>query len=172
MTEAAPGAQAGVLIRSLQDGDWPRVREIYAAGMDTGIATFEIEVPSAGDLDAKWLQGQRWVAVDAEGCLIGWAALTAVSGRPCYRGVAETSVYVDPAAAGRGVGRALVRHQLVAAVGAGFWTLQASVFAENRASLSVHQAEGFREVGVRERIAQRDGRWHDTVLLEYRSPTR
>lgn len=169
MTAAVGSGAASFVIRSLQEGHWEQVREIYAAGIATGIATFETEVPSATDLDAKWISGQRWVAAHPAGQLLGWAALTPTSSRACYRGVAETSVYVAPEASGRGVGRALVRHQIDAAFAAGFWTLQSSVFAENHASRALHRALGFREVGIRERIAQRDGRWHDTVLIELRS---
>lgn len=157
------------LVRALTDDDWPRVREIYAEGIATGVATFETEVPSSADLDVKWIPGQRW-GIDLDGDLVGWAAITPFSARECYRGVAETSVYVAAAAAGRGVGRALVAHQRDAALAAGFWTLQAAVFAENAASLALHRRAGYREVGRRERIAQRDGRWHDTVLLELRAP--
>ena len=158
------------VVRALEPGDWERVREIYAAGMATGIATFETEVPSAQELDAKWVPHQRWVAVDADGRVLGWGALTPASTRHCYRGVAETSVYVAPEAAGRGVGRALVERQVDAAFAAGFWTLQSSIFVENHASLALHGSLGFRRLGVRERIAQRDGVWHDTVVVELRSP--
>lgn len=165
---AAPG-QGTFTVRPLQPGDWESVREIYAAGIATGVATFETEVGSAADLDARWTTGHRWVAVDTSDRVIGWAALTPASTRHCYRGVAETSVYVAPDAAGRGVGRALVRHQVEAAFAAGFWTLQSSIFAVNHASRALHRSVGFREVGVRERIARRDGLWHDTVLIELRS---
>lgn len=167
-TSTTVGALA---IRPLEPSDWERVREIYGAGMATGIATFETVVPSAEELDQKWIPEQRWVATSPSGRVLGWAVLSPTSSRSCYRGVVETSVYVAPESAGRGVGRALVDHQVRAAVEAGFWTLQSSIFAENHASLALHRSAGFREVGIRERIAQRDGVWHDTVLIEFRANT-
>lgn len=155
-------------LRALTATDWEAVRRIYAAGIATGNATFETEAPDADALDAKWIAGQRWVATDGDEVL-GWAALTAVSARECYRGVAETSVYVDLDHGGRGIGSLLVAHQVAAAFASGFWTLQTSIFPENHASLAIHRRAGFREVGRRERIAQLDGVWRDTVLLEIRT---
>jgi L-amino acid N-acyltransferase YncA len=150
------------------------VRGIYAAGIATGLATFETEVPPAADLDARWLSGHRWVAVldgqDAAAEAVGWAALSPTSGRACYAGVAETSVYVDRRCGGRGVGTALLSRLVAGADAGGLWTLQASIFPANRASIALHHAHGFRTVGVRERIARRDGAWLDTVLLERRVP--
>jgi L-amino acid N-acyltransferase YncA/DNA-binding transcriptional ArsR family regulator len=159
---------ADVAVRSLEDADWPAVRRIYREGIDTGVATFETSVPPGTRLAAHWLPGHRWVA-EAGGAVVGWTAVAPVSGRHCYRGVGETSVYVDQAFRGRGVGKALLRRQVTAADADGLWTLQTSVFTENRASLSLHHQAGYRTVGIRERIAQRDGVWHDTVLLERRS---
>jgi L-amino acid N-acyltransferase YncA/DNA-binding transcriptional ArsR family regulator len=158
-----------VTIRALRPADWPAVRRIYAEGIATGDATFETDVPSRTTLDAKWLPGHRWIA-DVDGQVAGWAAATAVSARDCYAGVAETSVYVSADARGRGVGKALLYQQVTAADTGGLWTLQTAIFPENRASLALHHAAGFRTLGVRERIAQRDGVWHDTVFLERRSP--
>jgi L-amino acid N-acyltransferase YncA/DNA-binding transcriptional ArsR family regulator len=158
-----------VTVRALRDGDWDAVRRIYREGVETGIATFETTVPSRSSLDAAWLRGHRWVA-EVDGRIAGWAAASPVSSRECYAGVAETSVYVGDGFRGRGVGRALVATQVVEADQAGLWTLQTSIFTENRASIALHHAAGFRTVGVRERIAQRNGIWHDTVLLERRSP--
>ncbi|GAB2679568.1 helix-turn-helix domain-containing GNAT family N-acetyltransferase [Nocardia goodfellowii] len=157
-----------VHVRGLRPEDWDAVRRIYAEGIATGIATFETTVPSRADLDAHWLPEQRWVA-EIEGEIAGWAALSPVSARGCYAGVAETSVYVAGDSRGRGVGKALVHKQVTAADQAGLWTLQSSIFTENRASIALHHAAGFRTVGIRERIAQRDGVWHDTVLIERRS---
>ncbi|PZF84279.1 helix-turn-helix domain-containing GNAT family N-acetyltransferase [Jiangella anatolica] len=159
---------ADVAVRALTDDDWPAVRRIYREGIDTGIATFETSVPSSSGLAARWLPGHRWVA-EVGGDVVGWTAVAPASGRDCYRGVGETSVYVASEARGRGVGKALLRRQVTAADAAGIWTLQTSVFTENRASLSLHHQAGYRTVGVRERIAQRDGAWHDTVLLERRA---
>ncbi|WP_158891446.1 helix-turn-helix domain-containing GNAT family N-acetyltransferase [Amycolatopsis anabasis] len=165
-----PGeAPADLTVRALRAEDWPAVRRIYGEGIATGIATFETSVPSRATLDAKWLPGHRWVA-EIDGEIVGWAAATAVSARECYRGVAETAVYVGDGHRGRGVGKALVRQQVTEADRAGLWTLQASIFTENRAGIALHHAAGFRTIGVRDRIAQRDGAWHDTVLVERRSP--
>ncbi|MDR7085904.1 L-amino acid N-acyltransferase YncA [Aeromicrobium panaciterrae] len=157
-----------VRLRALQQGDWQAVRQIYADGIATGNATFETDVPPADVLDSKWLPGQRWVA-ELNGTVIGWASISPTSARDCYRGVGETSVYVDVASAGMGVGSALVRHQVAAAEVAGLWTLQTSIFPENIASLAIHHAAGFRDVGRRERIAHLDGVWRDTILLERRA---
>ncbi|RZS32241.1 L-amino acid N-acyltransferase YncA [Herbihabitans rhizosphaerae] len=160
---------AGVTVRALEAGDWAAVRRIYGEGLATGIATFETTVPSKSALDARWLPDHRWVA-EIDGEVVGWTAATPVSGRDCYAGVAETSVYVADGFRGRGVGKALLHKQVTAADAAGLWTLQTSIFTENRASVALHHAAGYRTVGIRERVAQRDGVWHDTVLIERRSP--
>jgi L-amino acid N-acyltransferase YncA/DNA-binding transcriptional ArsR family regulator len=157
-----------VLVRPLADGDWAAVRRIYAEGIATGQATFETQVPPRQALTAKWLPAHRWVA-EIGGQVAGWAAATPVSTRECYAGVAETSVYVDGAHRGRGVGRALMRQQVTAADSGGIWTLQTSIFPENRASLALHHSAGYRTLCVRERIARHHGRWRDTVFLERRS---
>lgn len=158
-----------VEVRALRAKDWAAVERIYAEGIATGIATFETTVPPRSELEAKWLLGHRWVA-EIDGQVAGWAAAVPASSRECYAGVAETSVYVSDGARGRGVGSALLRQQIDAADQDGLWTLQSSIFTENRVSLAIHHAAGFRTVGIRERIAQRDGIWHDTVLVERRSP--
>ncbi|MET7993567.1 GNAT family N-acetyltransferase [Amycolatopsis sp. NPDC005232] len=160
---------ADVTVRALKPGDWAAVRRIYGEGLATGIATFDTTVPTLASLDAKWLPEHRWIA-EADGQVVGWTAAGPVSSRDCYAGVAETSVYVAETHRGRGVGKALLRKQVMAADDAGIWTLQTSVFTENRASLALHHSAGYRTVGIRERIAQRDGKWHDTVFLERRSP--
>lgn len=158
---------ADVTTRPMADTDLERVREIYAEGIATGDATFETEAPPVGDLRDRWIPGHRWVA-ELDGAVVGWAAASPVSAREVYTGVAETSVYVAGAARGRGVGKALLYRQVTEADTGGLWTLQTSVFPENRASLSLHHQAGFRTVGVRERIARHHGRWRDTVLLERR----
>jgi L-amino acid N-acyltransferase YncA len=150
-------------------GDWPHVAAIYAAGIATRNATFETEVPAWEEWDASHLPEHRFVAVEGDR-VVGWAALTGYSDRCCYRGVADLSVYVDPSAQGRGVGRALLEHLVADAEAAGIWTLQAGVFPENAASLALHRRCGFRVVGTRERIGKLDGVWRDVVLLERRSP--
>jgi L-amino acid N-acyltransferase YncA len=154
-------------IRRMGPGDWPHVAAIYAAGIATRNATFETEVPRWEDWDASHLPDHRFVAVEGSGVL-GWVALTGYSDRCCYRGVADLSVYVDPAAQGRGVGRALLEHLVAEADAAGIWTLQAGVFPENAASLALHRRCGFRVVGTRDRIGELDGVWRDVVLLERR----
>lgn len=158
-----------VTLRALRPDDWQAVRRIYGEGIDTGIATFETAVPSKASLDARWLPEHRWVA-EIDGEVAGWTAANPASTRECYAGLAETSVYVSENHRGRGVGRALLYKQVTEADAAGLWTLQTSIFTENRASIALHHAAGYRTVGVRERIAQRDSVWHDTVLLERRSP--
>ncbi|PWK87219.1 L-amino acid N-acyltransferase YncA [Lentzea atacamensis] len=159
---------ADVTVRPLEPGDWSAVRRIYGEGIATGDATFETEVPSRKTLDAKWLPDHRWVA-EVDGEVAGWAAATPVSARDCYAGVAETSVYVGAGSRGRGVGKALLNKQVTAADEGGLWTLQTSIFPENRVSLALHHAAGFRTLGVRERIAQHHGVWRDTVFLERRT---
>ena len=157
------------MVRDLRPDDWPEVAEIFRAGILGGDATFETEVPTWAEWDARHPAGQRLAAVDG-GRVVGWAALAPVSSRECYRGVAEDSVYVAPAVQGRGVGRALLGELLVRAERAGIWTVQSSIFPENRPSLALHVACGFRVVGVRERIARTGGIWRDTLLLERRLP--
>lgn len=150
---------------------WPEIRAIYAEGIATGQATFATEPPSWAAWDAGHLPTCRLMAVaDATpGTGLGWAALSPVSGRCVYAGVAEVSVYVAAAARGRGVGRALLLALVAASEQLGLWTLQASIFPENMASLRLHEAAGFRQVGRRERIGQLRGVWRDTLLLERRS---
>lgn len=154
-------------VRAMEDGDWGDVRRIMAEGIATRLATFETEVASVAALDGKWLADHRLVAT-IDGEVAGWAALSPTSPRDCYRGVAETQVYVAEAFRGRRVGVALIDGLVRGADAAGLWTLQAVVFPENRASLRLHRSAGFRTVGVRDRIAQLDGEWRDTVLMERR----
>jgi L-amino acid N-acyltransferase YncA/DNA-binding transcriptional ArsR family regulator len=161
---------ADITVRALEPRDWPAVRRIYAEGIATGVATFETAVPARTSLDATWLPAHRWVA-EHDGEVVGWTALSPVSDRACYAGVAEGAIYVAEDHRHRGVGKALIRQQVVAADAAGLWTLQTSIFPENRASVALHHSAGYRIVGIRERIAQRDGVWHDTVLLERRTGT-
>jgi len=154
-------------IRDLRPGDWPEVATIYEAGICGRNATFETEVPSWKVWDAT--HSLRLVAVDDER-VIGWAALSPVSDRRCYEGVAENSVYVAAGMQGRGVGRTLLTRLIERADAAGIWTIQTNIFPENRASVALHEACGFRVVGVRERIGKLDGVWRDTVFLERRAP--
>jgi L-amino acid N-acyltransferase YncA len=158
----------GVTLRPMTPADAPAVLAIYAEGIATGTATFETEVPSWAAWDAGHLASCRVVACDGD-VVLGWAALTPVSGRCVYRGVAEVSVYVGAAARTRGVGRALLDALVGLSEAEGLWTLQAGIFAGNEASLALHRASGFREVGRRERLGALGGVWHDVVLLERRS---
>ena len=148
--------------------DWSRVREIYEQGIATGNATFETRSPEWEAWDAKHLPAPRLAARDAD-VILGWAALSRASAREVYRGVCEVSVYVDRDARGRGVGGALMADLVRLSEAEGIWTLQASIFPENEASVALHLRHGFRIVGRRERIAQLAGEWRDTLLLERRS---
>lgn len=159
---------ADVTTRTVTDADMPAVLAIYAEGLATRNATFETTLPTAADLRAKWVPGLAWVA-ELDGEVVGWTAITPTSTRECYAGVGETSVYVAEAARGRGVGKALLHAQVNEADRAGMWTLQTSIFPENRASLALHHSAGYQTLAVRTRIAELDGIWRDTVLLERRS---
>ncbi|HEX5817307.1 MAG TPA: GNAT family N-acetyltransferase [Gemmatimonadales bacterium] len=159
---------ADLVLRTLAPADWPAVERIYAEGIATRMATFETATPSWEEWDAAHLVAPRLVAL-LDGGMAGWAALSPVSRRAVYRGVAEVSVYVADSARRRGVGRALLEALIERADAAGLWTLQATIFAENGPSIRLHEEAGFRLVGRRERIAQLDGRWRDTVLYERRA---
>ncbi|MFF5297588.1 GNAT family N-acetyltransferase [Paractinoplanes globisporus] len=160
-------------IRPMSAGDADAVLAIYQAGMDGGNASFEHTAPAWAAFDDGKLGDHRLVAVDDDDTVLGWVAISAVSGRAVYAGVVEHSVYVDPAARGRGVGRALLDALIESTERAGIWTIQSGVFPENTASLALHRAAGFRTVGVRERVGRhltQNNRWRDVVLIERRSP--
>ena len=160
-----------VAIAPMTPADWSDVRRIYAEGIATGHATFETDPPPWESWDAAHRKDCRFVARDADGTpVVGWAALSRVSDRCAYGGVAEVSVYVADAARGRGVGRALLAELVKASEEAGLWTLQAGIFPENAASLAIHHGCGFRTVGIRERLGKMRGTWRDVALLERRSP--
>jgi L-amino acid N-acyltransferase YncA/DNA-binding transcriptional ArsR family regulator len=165
-----PQPSDGITVRALAEDDWPAVRQIYGQGIATRNATFETRVPTRETLDRKWLPGHRWVA-EIGGAVAGWAAVSPVSARACYSGVGENSLYVGAEFRGKGVGKTLIHKQVTAADDGGLWTLQSSIFPENRASVALHRAAGFRTVGIRERIAQLDGVWRDTVMIERRAGT-
>jgi phosphinothricin acetyltransferase len=156
------------VIRALQREDWAAVAAVYEEGIATRIATFETAAPAWSDWDASHLERHRLVA-EEDGDVVGFAALAPVSSRCVYEGVAEESVYVAERARGRGIGRALLEAIVAGSERDGIWTLQAGVFPENRASLALHHACGFRTVGLRERIGRLDGAWRDVVLLERRT---
>jgi L-amino acid N-acyltransferase YncA len=161
-----------VEIRAMRTEDADAVLAIYQAGLDGGQAGFETTAPTWDRFDAGKLPDHRHVATEpASGGLLGWVAASAVSARPVYAGVVEHSVYVDPAAQGRGVGRRLLQALVDSTEAAGVWTIQSGVFPENTASLALHEAAGFRVIGTRERIGRHHGRWRDVMLIERRSCT-
>ena len=154
-------------IRELRPEDWPAVRAIYEEGIREGDATFETETPSWERWDAA--HPELRLVAERDGSVVGWAALSPASSRHCYRGVGEVSVYVTEQARGLGLGRELLALLVERSERAGYWTLTAGVFPENEASLRLHEACGFREVGVRERIGETGGVWRDVIWLERRS---
>jgi phosphinothricin acetyltransferase len=157
-----------VSVEAMTPGDWEDVRRIYAEGIATGNATLETEPPAREAWDGAHRPDCRLVA-RAGNETVGWAALSRVSERCAYGGVAEVSVYVAESARGRGVGRTLLSELVRASEAAGIWTLQAGIFPENAASIAIHEACGFRKVGVREKLGKLRGAWRDVVLLERRS---
>ena len=161
-------SEMGISIEEMRPSDWPRVCEIYLQGIAGGEATFETEAPSWEAWDENHLSFARLVARENEK-VIGWAALSPVSSRRAYAGVAETSVYVASDTRGTGVGRQLLEALISASEQNGIWTLQAVMFPQNIASVALHQSCGFLEVGRRERIGKLNGVWRDTILLERRS---
>ena len=161
-------AKPATSIRPMRDDDWPAVRDIYEAGIATGNATFETEAPSWERWDASHLADHRLVAT-IDDVVVGWAALSPVSDRCVYAGVAENSVYIHPDHRGRGVGGDLLDALVSGAERAGYWTVQTGIFPENTASIAAHERAGFRIVGRRERVGQLDGVWRDTLFLERRS---
>lgn len=163
-------ASPAVTISNLLPADWPRVRAIYAEGIAGGNATFDTEVPDWPAWDAAHLATPRLVARLGEE-VVAWAALSPVSSRVCYRGVAEVSIYVAGSARGRGIGSALLDALAGASEADGIWTLFSSIHADNASSLRMHERSGFRTIGRRERIARRADGWADTILMERRSRT-
>lgn len=159
---------SGPGIRPMIPSDWPAVAVIYREGIETGDATFETDVPTWEEWDAGRLSGCRLVAMVA-GEVAGWAALSPVSKRSVYRGVAEPSIYIAGRTRGKGVGRALLAELIRSSESEGIWMLQTAIFPENVASIALHESLGFRVVGTRERIGQHQDRWRNTVLMERRS---
>ena len=143
------------------------MRAIYEDGIRSGDATFETEAPSWEEWDA--VHSEVRLVAERDAAILGFAALSPASPRSCYRGVGEVSVYVAGDVRGSGVGRALLEGLVERSEQAGYWTLTAGVFRENEASLRLHEACGFREVGVRERLGESGGVWRDVMLLERRS---
>ncbi|WP_281975308.1 GNAT family N-acetyltransferase [Halobacillus litoralis] len=157
-----------ICIDQMLPEDWEQVRRIYIEGIDTGHATFEKEIPSWKSWNTVHSPDCRIVARSKEK-ILGWAAISPVSKRNVYAGVAEVSVYVSQFSMGKGIGNLLLQALINKSEENGFWTLQSGIFPENVASLKVHYKNGFREVGRRERIGKMDGIWRDTILLERRS---
>jgi phosphinothricin acetyltransferase len=158
----------GIRIIPLEPDDWPSILFIYEEGIASGRATFETEAPSWESWNDAHFAAPRLKAVE-DSRIVGWAALGPAFRRAVYRGVAEVSVYVAEASRGRGIGTALLARLVSSSEDHGLWTLQAGIFSSNRASIALHTACGFRVVGVRERLGQLKGVWHDVVLMERRS---
>jgi len=157
-----------IRLRTMTKNDWPSVAEIYRQGIETGNATFETEIPAWEKWNAGHLPGCRIVAT-IDDSVIAWAALSPVSGRCVYAGVAEVSVYVADKFQGLKIGTKLLERIISESERGGIWTLQAGIFPENKASIKMHENLGFRIVGFRELIGKMEGIWRDTLLLERRS---
>lgn len=157
-----------IAIEAMQTQDWPAVRAIYLEGIATKNATFETDAPEWEKWDSAHLKSCRLVA-RLNGHVIGWAALSPVSSRCVYAGVAEESIYISEAARGQGVGRKLLTALIEESEKAGLWTIQTGIFPENTVSIHLHERCGFRVLGVREKVGQMDGIWRDVVLMERRS---
>jgi phosphinothricin acetyltransferase len=155
-------------IRPMLPGDWPEVARIYSEGISTGFATFEKQVPAYETWDKAHVPSCRLIAAEGD-TVLGWAALSPVSGRCVYGGVAEVSVYVGKDHQGKGIGKALLAELVRESERAGFWTLQSGIFPENVGSVQIHLHCGFRKIGYRERIGQLDGVWKDNLIFERRS---
>lgn len=161
--------QSAIKIRSLTSEDYLMISKIYELGIQSGNATFETKAPAWAEWDQSHLATCRFIAIDELGNGLGWAALTPVSGRCVYSGVAEVSVYVHPDSQGRGIGKMLLNELIEASEKQNIWTLQAGIFPENTASLKIHEQCGFRQIGYHEKIGKMKNVWRDTVLLERRS---
>lgn len=157
-----------ILLRSMTEKDWTSVAEIYKQGIETGNATFEREIPTWEKWNTEHLPNYRIVAA-IDDSVVAWAALTPVSGRCVYAGVAEVSVYVSNKYQGSKIGTKVLARLISESEDGGIWTLQAGIFPENKASIKIHENLGFRIVGFREKIGKMDGIWRDTILLERRS---
>jgi phosphinothricin acetyltransferase len=155
-------------IKNIKPKDRHAVANIYKSGIETGIATFETEVPSWEIWDQSHLESCR-LAAWLDNTLVGWAALSPVSDRCVYGGVAEVSVYVNTNYGGKGIGTLLLEGLVTKSENEGFWTLQAGIFRENIASIELHKKVGFREIGYREKVGKKNGIWYDNVILERRS---
>jgi len=160
---------SGIKIRTLTQEDYPMIAEIYELGIKSGNATFETKAPEWSSWDQSHLTICRFIATNEDGNSVGWAALTPVSSRCVYSGVAEVSVYVHPGFQGMGIGKKLLLELIAESEKQNIWTLQAGIFPENAASLKIHEQCGFRQVGYHEKIGKMKNVWRDTALLERRS---
>ena len=158
------------MIRPLAPADWEAIRSIYLYGMETKMATFETTPPTEASWFANGVPGTL-IGYEEDGILLGFAKVLPTSTRECYKGVGEVTIYLHSQGGGRGIGTQLLQHLVDLSEQQGFWTLKASIFPENKASLRIHEKCGFRVVGRHEKIAQLDGVWRDTLLVERRSQT-
>lgn len=168
VTEKMLNGEINAPIAPFTSKHWPEVAEIYRLGLLTRNATFETEVPAFESWKQKFHPHLLWVLMQ-DGAVAGWAGLMPVSARKVYEGVAEISIYIHPDFAGRGLGKKLMQHLIEESEKAGIWTIFASLFPENAASVRLHETFGFRTIGYREKIARLDGLWRDTVICERRS---
>lgn len=157
-----------ITLRTMNATDWVRVAEIYKEGIETGNATFQQSIPTWEDWNKGHISVCRIVA-EVNHDIIGWAALSAVSSRAVYAGVAEVSVYVGNKYRGQQIGTKLLEAIIVESEANGFWTLQSGIFPENKSSIAIHKKQGFREIGYREKVAKMNQMWRDTILMERRS---
>lgn len=157
-----------IKIISITQEDWPEIATIYQQGIDTGIATFEDKVPTWKQWNDSHIKSCRYKAVSSN-ITVGWVALSNVSKRKVYAGVAEVSIYIEKEHRNKGIGKLLLESAIKESENNGFWTLQAGIFSDNKASIALHKTMGFRTVGVRKKIAKKDKTWYDNVILERRS---
>lgn len=155
-------------IKHIKPQDWQTVANIYKLGIETGMATFETEIPTWEEWDQSHLESCRFAAW-LDNKLVGWAALSPVSDRCVYGGIAEVSVYVDTNHNGKGIGTQLLKSLITTSENEGLWTLQAGIFRENIASIELHKKVGFREIGYRKKVGKKNGTWYDNIILERRS---
>lgn len=156
-------------IREMLPKDETRVMEIFQQGIDSGIATFDTELPNVEVWNTSFINDCRWVLENENSEVIGWCALKPVSKRECFKGVAEVSIYFDQNYVGKGLGSLLLRKLIIDSENHGFWTLQSNIFPENEVSIRFHLKHGFRTVGIREKVGKLHGEWKDLVMLERRS---
>jgi L-amino acid N-acyltransferase YncA len=160
-----------ITISPMNEQDWPEVSKIYKQGIDTGKATFQTCIPEYSDWDASHIKECRFVALN-HNAIVGWVALSKVSNRCVYGGVAEVSIYIAETSRGKGIGKALLNYLVTESEKAGLWMLQSGIMEDNPASIRLHEKCGFRKVGLRDRIGKDcNGKWRSTVLMERRSKT-